>query len=139
MNIPESVKHCKDCKVWHKYCNSECCKTFYLNINPIIEYLPNTVYAFKITDMSDDLKKYFECHNVQFFDKKTLMINSKDFVVNGSKILVNMKCKHLDSRGNCKVYRSIFRPKICEYPNWHDFGEGKVVIPKICMYNWEVL
>lgn len=103
---------CENCTEWHKYCNSECCKTVFLNID-LSELDKGAMYVSikpsKPLGLGDI--KYYKHRDVQYV-RGMLRFRKDRIIVVGRKILYYYPCNRLN--GNLCLDHPDKKPELCK-------------------------
>ncbi len=102
---------CENCTQWHKYCNAECCKSIFLNID--LKLLDSGVKYIFINPgkigMSDI--KYYKNHDVDYL--RGLLRFRKDRIeVIGRRVIYFYDCNRLN--GNLCLDHPDKKPELCK-------------------------
>lgn len=102
---------CDNCTQWHKNCNSECCKSVFLNIDiKLLEGQGNYIFINPGKIGMSDIK-YYKNRDVDYL--RGLLRFKKDRIeVIGRKIIYFWDCKRLD--GNLCLDHPDKKPEVCK-------------------------
>jgi hypothetical protein len=102
---------CSECTQWHKHCNSECCRTIFLNIKPEMlngggRYLYLNPGKMGLSDI-----KYYKNHDVDYL-RGLLRFKKERIEVIGRKVIYFWDCSRLN--GNLCLDHPDKKPELCK-------------------------
>ena len=103
---------CNGCTDWHHHCQSECCKLFFIDINPEEIDRPGSFLKIKPSrnlSLSDIM--YFQLRDVKF-SRGFLIIKKDRLQVIGKRVIYFYPCKLLD--GNLCRGHPNNKPDVCK-------------------------
>ena len=106
----EDAMECNNCLCWHKYCNSECCRIIFLDIDPEILDTPGEYIKVKRA-LNYDEKLYYTLRDVKYVHGFLLFKKDRCIVKDG-RVLYITKCSLL--AGNLCSAHPHRKPNICK-------------------------
>ena len=102
---------CKDCVGWHKYCNAECCKTIFLNIDPRELDKGCNYFDVHVGKLGLDEIRYYRYHDVAYL-RGLLRFKKERIHVIGRKVVYLWACNRLN--GNLCIDHPDKKPELCK-------------------------
>ena len=131
----EEAKNCKDCVGWHKYCNSECCRTIFLNISKERFDAATKYFIMKIDKISPSDQYYFKLHDVRYVRETLRFLKERITFING-KYIYNHPCEKL-KENLCELHFS-GKPKICqELTEESCMQKGRFLLTDNCLFKYK--
>ncbi len=132
----EESKECDSCIGWLKYCNSECCRLVFININPLL--IPEAGKYLSIRNPMEHVW-YHRLRGVKY-ERGMLRFPLKNVVTLGTKVAYVQDCDLLDGKGLCKGHPDK-KPELCkvltiETANRSDLG---FEITDNCLFKYKLL
>lgn len=103
---------CDSCKQWHKHCDSECCKSIFLNINP--DELKSSSKYFIINPGKNFTfadARYYKLHGVEYI-RGLLRFNKDNIEVIGRNVIYFKDCSRL--KNNLCLDHPDLKPEVCK-------------------------
>lgn len=101
-----------DCIKQHPKCKAQCCKVITITLQKRVPLRPHGIIRARIPEMTQDLKRYYELHNVRV-DNDTIFVRLKKYRWIGNRLIIEQRCKLLDDNLLCKGHTNGKKPKIC--------------------------
>ena len=101
---------CLYCLEWHKYCDAECCKLVFLNIDPKELDKPGKLFTIKPEKLSLSDQWYYRLHDVEYL-RGFLRFKKERIVIIGRKVIYIHDCSFLKDN-LCKGHPDK-KPELC--------------------------